>query len=99
MDSAKGCLKVLGLIGLLLVAAIFIGGIWFNNNIDKVADAAADASGIKDAVHSEREAVCAKAKLRSQQAWDQAVNSGQAESEARQLEELEVDAKRLCDGL
>ena len=99
MDSAKGCLKFLGLIGLLIIAAIFIGGVWFSNNIDKVADVAADASGIKDAVHSEREAVCAKAKLRSQRAWDQAVNSGEVESNARQLEELEVDAKRLCDGL
>lgn len=96
MNYAKGCLLLIGLIGLLIVATLVFGGVWFSKNMDKVADAAVEASGIKEKIAKEDQARCESAKRRAQAEWERAVASGRVNDYTAEIDELDAQAKRLC---
>ncbi len=99
MELVKGCFRSAAVVWLSLLFLIGVGGWWLTRNVDTVADAAASASGIKDAVASERTARCERARREARRLWDDAVDSGRLDQQQDRIDEAEADARQLCEGL
>ena len=88
----------------VLVSVIMIGagGYWLSNNTDTMAEAAVEASGIKDAVaekqRMQRDARCNDAKLAFQQMWDKAVDSNSVDQHQDMLYRAEQAMQTACSG-
>lgn len=98
MSKFSGCLKFLAIVVIGTVTVVMATGVWLNNNRDQVVDAAITASGVKEAVASERSARCARAKKNAQAAWDLAVESGQASQRTREIDAMDAEVRELCGG-
>lgn len=98
MENAKGCFRSAGLIWLALVVLVGLAGAWMTRNVDTVAEAAAEASGLKDAVARDQAARCERAKREAQRVWDAAVESGRFDESRDRIDETEAEAKLLCAG-
>lgn len=97
-------------IGLMVLAGIWVtgvvlvgfGGAWMTNNADTIAEAAVDASGIKDAVEENqrmlKDARCSEARLNFQQMWDKAVDTNSVDKRQPQLDRAEAVMKAVCGG-
>lgn len=96
MDPAKGCFRFAGLIWLSIVVLIGLAGFWMTRNVDTVAEAAADASGIKTMVANEQVARCERAKREARRVWDAAVDAGEVSEYQDRIDEAEAEAKQVC---
>jgi gamma-glutamyl:cysteine ligase YbdK (ATP-grasp superfamily) len=87
-----------GLGGLFLLGVMLIGagGTWLTHNTDTLAEAAVDASGIKDAVTQARDANCRRARDEYDRLWDRAVESATMETAADALERVEAEVRSIC---
>ncbi len=96
MTKLQGCLGLLVLAVILAGAAVWATGAWLNNNSEQVAEAAVNASGIKDAVAKERAAQCQQAKLEAQRVWDRSVEDGDDEDAAQVMDAVDIEVKKYC---
>ncbi|MDG2005298.1 MAG: hypothetical protein P8J20_18400 [Novosphingobium sp.] len=96
MKSIKVIFAAVGLVVLLAVLLVGLGGVWLNRNLDTVAEAAVDASGIKDQMAKANDDWCRSARERFQSMWDKAVDSGTLESREAALERAEADVTARC---
>lgn len=96
MRVIKGLLLFLG--GVILLAALLFGAgsAWLSQNADTVAEAAVNASGIKDEIANQRRERCARARAAFDQMWDDAVDSNRQQERASALESAEADMKAVC---
>ncbi|MCR2833128.1 hypothetical protein [Parerythrobacter lacustris] len=96
MRAIKIILGVFAGLWLLTVILIGAGGAWLSNNPDVVAEAAVEASGIKEQVARAADANCKAAEERYNMAWNRAVDSNQLDAMEDSLRMLESEAKATC---
>ncbi len=96
MSKVGGCIAMVAIAAITLVILLWMTGAWLNGKVERVADAAVSATGIKDAVARERAANCEQAKRHAQLLWNRSLDDGAPERYAQQIETLDAKAKELC---
>nr|WP_137676558.1 hypothetical protein [Parerythrobacter lutipelagi] len=87
--------------GLWLITVVLIGagGTWLTNNTDVVAEAAVEASGIKEQVAKAEAERCRAAEEQFSMAWNRAVDSNRLDQMEDSLRQMESQVKAMCAGL
>lgn len=96
MKAVKIVLMSLAGLALLSVALVGAGGAWLSSNVDTVAEAAVNASGIKDEISKQRRERCALAKAEFDRMWDDAVDRNRLEERQGAIESAEAGMKAIC---
>lgn len=96
MKFVKAAALTLGGVFLLAILLIGAGGTWLSRNADTVAEAAVNASGIKDEIASQQRQRCLRAKAAFDQMWNDAVDNNLQEERAAAIESAEADMNAAC---
>lgn len=89
-------LALLWLTGVVVIAA---GGTWLTNNVDTVAEAAVEATGIDKEIARASKERCDMAQQQYQSLWDRAVESNRFEQMDDMLRKAEIRVDSACAGV
>jgi len=96
MKSLKMAFAAIGLTALLAVLIVGLGGGLLSRNLDTVADAAVDASGIREKMAKEESDRCRLARQQYESMWNDAVDNDSFEAREAALNHAEATMKVTC---
>ncbi|MGE3692011.1 MAG: hypothetical protein AB7F98_11585 [Novosphingobium sp.] len=96
MKFFKMAFLAVGGLFLLGVALVGASGWWLSNNVDTVAEAAVDASGIKTEIANQQRERCSRARAAFDRMWDDAVDNNLERQREAAIEQAEADMKAAC---
>lgn len=94
MEAINSLGKWLAILGIGVASLFALSGWWLTKNADVVADAAVEASGVKERMARIDQIKCEEVRRTFHDSWDSAVNSGTL---AKRQESLDRQQDRMND--